>query len=89
VAAPRLLFRGKEHVVLLKRAADMAFGEATVARICRERRRGSFPERGLQKSMRSPLESFGLVLICMCVKGKGVLESGRQNNSQKSVPGWE
>lgn len=72
-----------------KRAADLAFGEARVARIYRERRGESFLERGLQKPTRSPLESFGLALIGMCVKGKVVLESRRLNSSQKSVPGWE
>lgn len=53
----RAAVRGREHVVLWKRAADLAFGASTVARICRERSEGSFPQRGLQKSTRSLLSA--------------------------------
>lgn len=64
-------------MVLSKRAADVAFGEATVARICREEywRGGSLPTRAAEIYKESP-ESFGSVLICMCVKGKVVPEAG-------------
>lgn len=71
VAVSRLQFReGNRHdSAELSRVAELAFGEATIARICKGKywKRGSFLGRGLQKSTRRPLESLDLVPICVSV----------------------
>lgn len=54
----------------LSGVAELAFGEATIARICKGKywKRGSFLGRGLQKFTRHIRESLDLVPICISVK---------------------